>query len=201
MIDEGYIKFNADWTKTPPLPKDEIEELNVWRQKMYDLNLIGAYDNGIGFGNISKRIGDTQNFYISGSKTGNFPILDASHYALVTDVQFKQNKLSCKGASIASSESMSHAAIYQTCSWVKGIVHAHHLDLWRKLLHKVPTTASGIAYGSPEMATSIIDLLEHTDAQSKRIFVMEGHEEGLFTFGENMEAAADVLTHYLELLQ
>lgn len=200
MIDEGYIKFNANWTKTAPFANGTIAELNEWRQRMYNLNLIGAYDNGIGFGNISQRLSNTNQFYISGSKTGNFPTLDASHYALVTDVAIQENRLNCEGASMASSESMSHAVIYETCSWVNAVIHAHHLELWQKLLHQVPTTAKGVPYGSPEMATSIIDLLKHTDATSKRIFVMEGHEEGLFTFGESLEAAAEVMLNYLKLI-
>ena len=95
MIDEGYIKFKANWTKTTPIEADKIANLNHWRQEMYRLNLIGAYENGIGFGNISERIKSGNQFYISGSKTGNFDSLDARHYAIVTAVNINQNTYTC----------------------------------------------------------------------------------------------------------
>ncbi len=197
MIDEGYIKFQANWTKTPPLEIAQIKKLNYWRQEMYRLNLIGAYNDGIGFGNISQRIKDSNQFIISGSKTGNFEILDESHYAIVNTVDIDKNELSCEGAVIASSESMSHAVIYEQCSWVNGVIHIHNFALWQKLLYKVPTTAKGISYGSPEMAYSIINLLQSTDLKTQRIFVMEGHKEGVFTFGESLENAAEVIMEWL----
>jgi hypothetical protein len=190
MIDEGYIKFQADWAKTTPLPDSAIQELNTYRQLMYNNKLIGAYDNGIGFGNISQRVGTNRQFYISGSATGNFQQLDASHFALVTAVNIDQNKLNCRGATIASSESMSHAVIYETCEWVNAVIHVHHLELWKKLLFNVPTTPKSVSYGSPEMAYSIIDLLVNSTAQQERIFAMAGHEEGIFVFAETLEVAA-----------
>ncbi|MEM9888387.1 MAG: class II aldolase/adducin family protein [Bacteroidota bacterium] len=197
MIDEGYIKFKVNWTKTVSLSAAEIAELNHWRQKMYDLNLMGAYENGIGFGNISQRIGQSNQFYISGSKTGNFRTLNANHYSKVTQVVIDENTLDCTGASIASSESMSHAVIYEHCAWVNAVIHVHHLELWKKLLYQIPTTEKGVPYGSPEMAHSIIDLLKNTDAQEQKIFVMEGHEEGIFVFGADLEEAAAVIGTYL----
>ena len=55
MLDEGYIKFKAHWRERPPLPEAEIAELNHWRDQMYRAQLIGAYPDGIGFGNIWRR--------------------------------------------------------------------------------------------------------------------------------------------------
>ena len=161
-MDEGYIKFRANRRRTPPLSHSTISTLNYWRQVMYQHQLIGAYPNGIGYGNISQRWKNTNQFIISGSKTGNYKILNEQHYSKVTDFDIHKNTVFCEGAIIASSESMSHAVIYQYCPTVQGVIHVHHLELWRHLLFKVPTTASGATYGSPEMATSIIDLLKQT---------------------------------------
>lgn len=196
QTDEGYIKFKADWEQAPPLPGTALAELNGWRDKMYDLGLIGAYENGIGFGNISCRWKNSAQFIISGSATGNFKKLTAQHYALVTAVDIDQNRLVCKGPVIASSESMSHAMVYQALPEVQGVIHVHHLELWEKLLHQVPTTAPDATYGSPEMAYSILQLIEETDLREQRIFVMEGHREGVFAFGESLKAAAEVLYHF-----
>ncbi len=193
MIDEGYIKFNPVWTQTEPLPWDRLENLNYWRDVMYEHQFIGAYDNGIGFGNISLRWEDTDQFVISGSATGNFPKLNGQHYSLVTDVDIAKNTLHCQGPIVASSESMSHAVIYQECPWVNAVIHVHHLEYWQKLLHKLPTTPESVSYGSPEMAQSIVKLLRETNLQNGKLFVMAGHEEGLFAFGETLSAAAAIL--------
>jgi ribulose-5-phosphate 4-epimerase/fuculose-1-phosphate aldolase len=197
MTDEGYIKFSADWTKAAAFPDAEIAELNDFRQMLYRMGLIGAYNNGIGFGNISRRVKNKGLFYISGSKTGNLAQLNASHYALVTAVAAAENRLRCTGPVMASSESMSHAVIYEECPEVNGVIHVHNLTLWKKLMHKVPTTDASAPYGSPEMVDSIRQLLHKTDLRKRRIFVMEGHEEGIFTFGENLGAAMSVLEAYL----
>jgi L-ribulose-5-phosphate 4-epimerase len=198
MMDEGYIKFETHWTKTDPLPEAASAELNSWRQRLYELGLIGAYPDGIGFGNISQRHGQEGQFLISGSATGNLPVLGPEHYALVTKVLPAENRLWCAGPLIASSESMSHAAVYQECPWVEGVIHVHHEGLWQRLLHQVPTTDRSAPYGSPEMAASIVRLLRETDLKMRRIFVMEGHREGIFAFGASLEEAFATLMEYYQ---
>lgn len=196
MTDEGYIKFKAEWESGEPLPDERLVEINHWRNQMFQLGLIGAYDNGIGFGNISCRWEDTKQFIISGSATGNFEQLSAEHYALVKSVDIDANQLVCEGPIIASSESMSHAVVYHALAEVRGVIHVHHLGLWERLLHRVPTTDPSATYGSPEMAYSILDLIENSDLRQQRIFVMEGHREGIFAFGKTLEEAAERLSHY-----
>lgn len=198
-MDEGYIKFQANWTKTPPLPEEELRELNRWRNRMYDLKLIGAYDDGVGYGNISRRWDADGRFIISGSATGNLEKLGPEHYSLVTAVDIDQNRLTCRGPVIASSESMSHAVIYQECPEVNAVIHIHHLGIWKTLLHKVPTTYREATYGSPEMARSIIRLLRETELRATKIFVMEGHREGVFTFGETLDEAGETARRLLNL--
>lgn len=194
MIDEGYIKFQAHWQKGPPLTNEEIENLNYWRQQLYEAKLIGAYPDGIGYGNISCRYQHTNSFIISGSATGNFPVLTNQHYSLVTKVEASNNQLWCTGPIIASSESMSHSVIYTECPEVIGVVHIHHLEMWERLLHQIPTTDSSAKYGSPEMVTSIKQLLKTSlSCNQPGMFVMEGHKEGIFAFGHSLEAASKLL--------
>jgi ribulose-5-phosphate 4-epimerase/fuculose-1-phosphate aldolase len=197
-MDEGYIKFRADWQREAAFPAATIAELNHWRDRLYALGLLGAYPNGVGFGNISQRWNAAGQFIISGSTTGNFTRLGPQHYTLVTAVELEQNLLHCNGPIIASSESMSHAAVYLECPWVQAVFHVHHAQMWEKLLHQVPTTATGITYGTPEMAYSIMALLRETDLPQRRLFVMEGHPEGIFSFGGSLEAAGAVLIEALE---
>ena len=203
MLDEGYIKFKAHWTKKAVFPAEETAKLHQARQILYQHKLIGAYDNGIGFGNISQRflpmntvknsINNKNKFLITGSATGNYETLNSSHFSLVTKVNISQNSLFCEGPIVASSESMSHAVIYHTCPEVGAVVHVHSLALWQQLLWKIPTTDADAAYGTPEMANSIVDLLKNTDLRHSKLFVMSGHEEGIFSFGANLEEAVKIV--------
>jgi ribulose-5-phosphate 4-epimerase/fuculose-1-phosphate aldolase len=91
---------------------------------------------------------------------------------------------------------MSHAMIYRACPEAQVAIHVHDLAAWERLLHRVPTTDNSASYGSPEMARSILDLFAHTDLRELKLFVMEGHREGIFAFGEDFSEAMEVLRKY-----
>jgi L-ribulose-5-phosphate 4-epimerase len=188
-MDEGYIKFNCEWVKSKL--NFDISIMNHWRDNLFDLKLIGAYDNGIGYGNISVRTDD--GFVISGSTTGNLRKLNIGHYSKVIAYDFNKNFLKCVGPIKASSESMSHAAVYESNPKINAVIHVHNLDLWTKLLNKVPTTSKNAKYGTPEMAYEIKKLFKETKVFNKKIFVMKGHKEGIFCFGNDLNEASKVL--------
>lgn len=196
-MDEGYIKFQAHWQQAPPLSEKSLHNIITCRDLLHQIGLIGVYPNGIGYGNISQRwnVGGGSpreleareaQFIISGSSTGHLATLSPEHFTLVKEVNIDLNKVWCEGPIIASSETMSHAVIYQHCPEVNAVIHVHDIKLWQQLLHKIPTTDASATYGSPEMAYSIIQLLQTTDLLHHKIFVMEGHPEGIFAFGENL---------------
>ncbi len=192
-MNESYIKFYTHWTKAPPLREDLLQNIIICRDTLHKIGLIGVYPNGIGYGNISQRYDTNGQFIISGSATGHLSKLSSEHYTLITKVNIDQNTVWCEGPITASSETMSHAVIYQTCPEVNAVIHVHHAALWQQLLHQIPTTDARATYGSPEMAYSIITLLQNTDLRRRKMFVMEGHPEGIFAFGESLIAATQGL--------
>ena len=193
MIDEGYIKYRCNWNKISAIAQSDIVEINQWRKKLYNLGLIGEYDNGIGFGNLSVRIPHSQYLIISGTQTGGIAELTAEHYTKVTDFDWHKNYVTCEGLIKASSETLTHGAIYVAQPDVNAVVHVHNAELWRKLLNRVPTTNPNCAYGTPEMAEEIIRLCQQPETQQQKIVVMSGHEEGILTFGKNLEEAGIAL--------
>ncbi len=190
MIDEGYIKFNCEWKKARALPAEALHEITKWRNQLYQLGLIGVYPDGIGFGNVSIRIARTNQFIITGTQTGEILKLAAEHYTKVVTGDFDRNYLVCEGPVQASSESLTHLALYQADQNIHAIIHTHHRKLWEKLLNQAPTTSPTVAYGTPEMAREIFRLFKETDVSKKKILVMGGHEEGIITFGANLDEAA-----------
>ncbi|MEC4896345.1 MAG: class II aldolase/adducin family protein [Oscillatoria sp. PMC 1051.18] len=196
MIDEGYVKYNCNWIPSSPLPDEEIQELNLWRSKLYQLGLIGIYDNGIGFGNISIRAKKPGQFLVSGTQTGKIAQLTNEHYTTVIDFDLEKNSLTCEGAIAASSESLTHAVIYEANSQIKAIIHVHNLQMWQNLMFKIPTSSPDCPYGTPEMAKEILRLFAEADLMTKKILVMGGHEEGIISFGENLDTAGNLLLKY-----
>jgi hypothetical protein len=192
-----YVKFTYERAPADIAPFDTLTELNACRRKLLQLRLIGVDSSGMGFGNLSVRAGATRNFYITGSATGGLPKLSLTDCVRVVAYDFPRNWLSYEGAAIPSSESLTHAAIYESDSSTSAVIHSHDLDLWATLLDSAPTTSKSVAYGTPAMAYEIIRLFKETDVRSRKIFVMAGHEGGIVTFGENLGDAFDVVMRKL----
>jgi ribulose-5-phosphate 4-epimerase/fuculose-1-phosphate aldolase len=192
MKEEGVIKFNCTWIKAAPLNIALIEELNAWRDKLFKAQLIGVNKEGIGYGNISIRF-QQDKFIISGSATGKLKNLEPEHYTLVTDYDLDKNTLTTVGPIKASSESLTHAVIYESQKSINAVMHIHHLKLWNKLLDTLPSTRSNIEYGTIEMAGDIVRLLKNTNLSEQKIFAMAGHEGGIISFGKDLNEAGQVI--------
>ena len=189
MIDEGYIKFNYDWIDSDI--DYDISEINEIRNRLFDLNFVGAYDGNIGYGNISIRTDD--GFLITGATTGNIKKLTEKHYSLVTEYNFDKNSLTCTGRIKASSESLTHAAIYESNDDINAIIHIHSKELWTNLMNRVPTTSKDIGYGTPEMAYELKKFVKICKQANDNIVVMAGHDSGIITFGTNLQEAEIIL--------
>jgi L-ribulose-5-phosphate 4-epimerase len=180
MHDEkGYIQFRCEWHDAPPPAVPP--ELIAWRDRLRELNLIGVYPDGIGFGNISIR----EPFLISGTATGHLLYVNAEHFAEITAFDIAGNAVSCRGRVKASSESLSHAAVYRSDPAARAVIHVHHLAAWESLRWRVPTTDEVAEAGTPQMADAIAALLP----LEAGFFVMGGHREGLVAYGSTLDEA------------
>jgi len=193
--DEGYIKFLIDHeTKIIDIPEEAFNNLNNWRTRLFDLNLIGETSDGIGFGNISIKYENS--FLITGSATGKKRKLEKDEYACVLSCDYKNNKVVSKGMTKASSESMSHAVIYECNEEIKAVIHVHNTMMWNKYIDALPTTSKNTTFGTPEMAYEIQKLLKIHQFYKKGILVMGGHQDGVITFGNNLDKAGEILLNY-----
>jgi L-ribulose-5-phosphate 4-epimerase len=188
-----YVKFTYERARANIPPFDALSDLSACRRKLLDLRLVGLDSNGVGFGNLSVRDGATRSFYITGSVTGGLPELTPADCVRVVEYDFAKNWLSYEGAAIPSSESLTHAAIYESDPSASAVIHCHDSALWSALLDRAPTTSKAVAYGTPEMACAIMRLFKTSDVQSREILVMTGHEGGIVTFGKNLQDAFEVL--------
>ncbi|MBK9390568.1 MAG: class II aldolase/adducin family protein [Bacteroidetes bacterium] len=195
---QGFVKFNCHWSQSGPVISDEqFEIINNWRDILFNMDLIGAYENGVAFGNISMRINGTNQFVITGSATGEIPELEPGHYVKVNSFNIDDNAVQCVGPLKASSESLTHAAIYMADPGANAVIHVHCIDLWNELIHKLPTTNPSMDYGTIALAKDIFRLFKESDVIEKRIIMMAGDRAGILTFGHDMDEAANVLLSYL----
>lgn len=199
MSGEGYIKFDCRLTKTGQVIPDALYGvLTTWRNQLYSRDLLGADEWGIGFGNLSARKGNTRQFYISGSTTGRFRFAEPGHYVLVTAYSFVRNSVACRGPVKASSESLSHAAIYEADKSIQSVIHVHHRPMWDYGLDRMPVTDPALSFGTPEIAQNISALLKNDRIRNGGILVMGGHPDGLLFFGRSPDDAGN---HVLNLLE
>lgn len=193
-----YIKFSCERVAAGITSFDGLAELNAYRRRLLHLRLIGVDPNGIGFGNLSVRDDATDKFYITGSATGGIPELALADCAKVVACDFERNLVRYKGPATPSSESLTHAAIYASDAGAGAVIHCHDSKLWATALNQAPTTSKAAEYGTPELANEIMQLFTRTDAQSRKIVVMAGHEGGILTFGKDLKEAFAVLVRERE---
>ncbi len=198
-IYEGYIKFRSEWVKKD-IKLMHFSELNHWRDIFYRLGLIGAYKDGIGFGNVSVRVHNTKQFIISGTDTGKLKKLTVNHYTEVTGFDIDDNSLRCEGPINASSESLTHAAVYSSDELVNAVFHVHSPEMWKKLKKTMPATAKDVAYGTPEMAHEVMRLFKTEQVKEKKLFLMIGHKDGVVGFGKDLYEAGNVILKYYMMI-
>ena len=192
-IDEGYVKYQSDWTEGAAPDESIVAELDRWRTPLFEAGLIGHDDtHDVGFGNLSVRAGGEE-FVISGTQTGHLEATGPEHYCRVTAVETDANRVHCTGPIQASSESLTHAALYALDEGINAVVHVHSPALWERCRGNLPTTNPDVSYGTPEMAHEFERLWRETDFPNCRLAVMAGHADGLVSVGTSLEQATEAM--------
>ena len=82
-------------------------------------NIGHSEEDEVDYGNISIRGPEPGQLIISGTQTGHLQELSEQHYALVTEADADANRVACRGRVRASSETLTHAAIWSGSSTEK----------------------------------------------------------------------------------
>ncbi len=197
--DEGVVKYRCEWDAAPAEAGSIVDELGAWRNRLYERGLIGVYEDGVGFGNVSARAAGNE-FLITGTQTGHVALLGPEHITRVVECSIAGDWLRCVGPVAASSEALTHAALYELGSEVGAVVHVHHRRMWDFYRGRLPTTRAEVPYGSVEMAQEMARLWSAGDLRVERSLVMAGHADGLIAFGVNVGAAAERIIELHEAL-
>lgn len=185
--DEGVVKYHAIHRDSPAPAHPLLIKLDQARTQLFDLGLVGIYPDGICYGNVSIR--HESGCIISGTSTGATRILGANGYCYVRDFDITANTIYTEGPIQASSESMTHCAIYEANCVIDCVLHIHNLQLWRLLLdHGYPSTPADTPYGTPQMAQKMASIVQRL-ANPSSLLLMAGHEEGIIAYGPTINLA------------
>ena len=199
-MDDGVIKYSSERVDGSVPASKSLSQLNAARTRLYELGLIGAYPNGIGYGNLSVREDGTQ-FVISASATGAAHTLGDDQYCLVEAFSIERNWVRSRGALPASSESMTHGAIYLANPVVQCVIHVHSRALFDGLLAQGALhTAADIAYGTPAMANTVMQLVQDQPGLPA-LFAMAGHDEGVVAYGADVASVTALLVDTLNRIK
>jgi ribulose-5-phosphate 4-epimerase/fuculose-1-phosphate aldolase len=191
IANEGYVKYTAEHTPGPPVDVFNIPhwvELNSARTRLHKLGLVGITSGGIGFGNVSVRVGGEE-FLISGTATGALPELTPAEYCLVTACDLSHNSVVSTGPVQASSESMTHGAVYHSNAGVHCVIHIHSRKIFDGMIRdRYPATPESAAYGTPESALAIGECITRDEGEhTEGVIVLAGHDEGVIAYGPSVE--------------
>jgi ribulose-5-phosphate 4-epimerase/fuculose-1-phosphate aldolase len=196
---EGVIKYRLDYHTGHAPDEALIRPLAVWRGILRAVGLVGqdpARYDGLGFGNLSRRTGSPDPsgsvppFVISGSQTGYLPHLGSEHFCMVRHCVPDRNALTADGLIMPSSEALTHGAIYAARPHIGFVFHAHDPAIWSHAdALGIPVTPGDVAYGTPEMAAAVRRLFDETDAETRGLFAMGGHPDGVVAFGDTAREA------------
>ena len=190
---EGVVKYSLDFTNEEVDIEYESIVLEECRDRLYALGLIGAYEDGIGFGNISKRYQNSDQFVITSTQTGHLESLSLDQYSLVKNIDFDSFKTTASGLSKPSSECITHGAIYNLDSNIDAVIHVHNEKLWDFMLKNDYLSTNDTPYGTPEMVEDVIAMYKDKEPLLNNLFVMKGHFEGIVSFGRDLPEAESVL--------
>jgi ribulose-5-phosphate 4-epimerase/fuculose-1-phosphate aldolase len=187
---EGYTRFGIQHQKgAPPAGTAELDAL---RTRLHDLGLVGQNQEGYGVGNVSIRVGGDQ-FIITGTQTGKPRQLGEMGYTLVTDYSLAENRVACLGPVAASSETLSHGAIYLADPKVGSVLHVHSSRMWEYMLAgDYLSTAVQNECGTVALAQEIAKLAPKP-TMHPGLMVLAGHQDGILAFGGSLDQAADRL--------
>jgi ribulose-5-phosphate 4-epimerase/fuculose-1-phosphate aldolase len=190
---EGVIRFRLDHRREalPDSLAALAAEIAGWRRALVAAGVVGrdpARYGGFGFGNLSARLAGGEMpdgrraFLVTGSQTGHLADLDLAGFALVESWDAAGHRLASRGLAAPSSESLTHAALYDASPAIGAVFHVHAPALWaRRGTPELPATAPGVDYGTPEMAAEVARLALHLGDSG--LLAMSGHDDGLVAWG------------------
>lgn len=183
------VKFQYRQTRTSFSYDRRLAHLNRWASLFSQLGLAPVHADGA-YGNHSYRTGDTS-FIITKSAMTPKETLQADDFTHVVGLDKNSGVFLTEGPFAPSSETYLHYLLYQSLPQINAILHGHCalLNSHAKALN-IPVTQQFYAYGTPELAQSALDIVDHTTS----FFILKDH--GFVALGHNIDTAGKLTLDY-----
>lgn len=203
---EGVIKFDAQHEYTRLSWDGEgsrVASLFAWREVFRGLGLLGQEPGryeGLGFGNLSARLPSRtraaghRRFLITCTQTSGAEVMDPEQLCVIERYELQAHRVVSRGPCLPSSESMTHAALYDADSELGFVFHVHAPAIWGAAdALGLPCTAERVEYGTPAMALEVRRVYRGGAGRKGQVIVMRGHEDGVLAFGATAQEAGSAL--------
>ena len=193
---EGVVKFQVAHTYAAldAQSRAALPALLVARELLFRLGVIGqdpARYDGAGFGNVSVRLG--RGFLVSGTQTSGSHPAREDEFCVVDGQDFARNEVRSHGPCRPSSESLTHAMIYEVAPSVRCVLHGHCPEIWRNASALAAlTTAADVPYGTMDMADAVRALHDTGALGEQGVLCMLGHQDGVIVFATTPAEAAQL---------
>lgn len=208
---EGLIRFRLEHASRPlaaPAHAALARELAAWRRVLRRLGVLGrdpARYGGLAFGNASARLAPfagvpagLRRFLVTGSQTGGRADVSLREFALLECWDLAAHRATSSGEVTPSSESLTHAALYDASEEIRAVLHAHAPELWRHARALgVPVTDPAAANGTPAMSAAVARLGRDGALAHTGVAAMGGHEDGVLAWGTSPADAGVALVRAL----
>ena len=199
MAEDGTIRFaySLEQPVGPITGISTLESLAGWRAVLKRLAVLGQDADrygGAGFGNLSSRdLERPEELVITASQTAGAPALFEESLVRITHCNPARFWVDAIGHQPPSSETLTHATIYQAAPEIEWVFHVHSPEIWQRHADlELPATPEEVTYGSPAMAEAVSLLLSRHRARPL-VFVTLGHEDGVFACGGSADETGSVL--------
>ncbi len=202
-VRDGVVRFQFDLHPGSAATEHEAQLLCRWRQRLYDLDVIGCDLSRYGacYGNVSIRTGPwaagpgRREFLVSCTQSGGQSHAGPETLCRIIAYDHRLNRVSAQGPCPPSSETLTHGAMYDASLELRAIVHGHAPRLWRYVLDEGgPATPPEVEYGTPEMADEARRIVREAKRKVWRlsgVLAMAGHEDGVIAWGSSAKEATE----------
>jgi ribulose-5-phosphate 4-epimerase/fuculose-1-phosphate aldolase len=208
---EGAIQFQLEHSRRaldPVEAEAAVLALAGWRRILRQTGLIGRRPEryeGAAYGNLSVLAtgaaaggGSIPPFLITGTQTSDLEELTAGQLVRVEACELERNAVRSSGMVYPSSETLTHAAVYEAAVGAGAVLHVHSREIWTLGAHLgLATTSAAAACGTPQMALGVRQVVSRCGGPSSGLLTMGGHEDGVLAWGPDAASAAGLLLRAL----
>lgn len=206
---EGAIQFQLEHERRaldPAAAEAAVRALAGWRRILRQTALIGRrpdrYD-GAAYGNLSvlsapAEEGAQAPFHITGTQTSDLEALSAAQLARVEACELERNRVRSSGEVHPSSETLTHAAVYEAAVGAGAVLHVHSREIWTLGAHLgLAATPPAATCGTPQMALEVRQWVSRCGKPTGGLLTMGGHEDGILAWGPDTASAGALLLRAL----